>query len=287
MTEKKPDWLKVRYNQEAIDEVAELMRDLNLNTVCKEANCPNLGECYRKHTATFMILGSICTRNCRFCNVCCGRPMPPNPQEPENVAKAVKHLHLKHVVLTCSTRDDLPDGGARQFANTVNAIRELCPHTTVETLISDMKGDRNSLDIVLEVKPDVLNHNVETVKELQKEIRPQAGYESSLGVLRYCKDKAPEMRVKTGFMVGLGETEEQINVLLDDVLDTGCDILTIGQYLQPTPAHYPVARYATPEDFARYKEIALSKGFKHVASAPLARSSYRGWEALEYIHDLY
>lgn len=287
MTEKKPDWLKVRYNQEAIDEVAELMRDLNLNTVCKEANCPNLGECYRKHTATFMILGSICTRNCRFCNVCCGRPMPPNPQEPENVAKAVKHLHLKHVVLTCSTRDDLPDGGARQFANTVNAIRELCPHTTVETLISDMKGDRNSLDIVLEVKPDVLNHNVETVKELQKEIRPQAGYESSLGVLRYCKDKAPEMRVKTGFMVGLGETEEQINVLLDDVLDTGCDILTIGQYLQPTPAHYPVARYATPEDFARYKEIALAKGFKHVASAPLARSSYRAWEALEDIHDLY
>lgn len=287
MTEKKPDWLKVRYNQEAIDEVAELMRDLNLNTVCKEANCPNLGECYRKHTATFMILGSICTRNCRFCNVCCGRPMPPNPQEPENVAKAVKHLHLKHVVLTCSTRDDLPDGGARQFANTVNAIRELCPHTTVETLISDMKGDRNSLDIVLEVKPDVLNHNVETVKELQKEIRPQAGYESSLGVLRYCKDKAPEMRVKTGFMVGLGETEEQINVLLDDVLDTGCDILTIGQYLQPTPAHYPVTRYATPEDFARYKEIALAKGFKHVASAPLARSSYRAWEALEDIHDLY
>ena len=287
MIEKKPDWLKVRYNQEAIDEVAELMRDLNLNTVCKEANCPNLGECYRKHTATFMILGSICTRNCRFCNVCCGRPMPPNPQEPENVAKAVKHLHLKHVVLTCSTRDDLPDGGARQFANTVNAIRELCPHTTVETLISDMKGDRNSLDIVLEVKPDVLNHNVETVKELQKEIRPQAGYESSLGVLRYCKDKAPEMRVKTGFMVGLGETEEQINVLLDDVLDTGCDILTIGQYLQPTPAHYPVARYATPEDFSRYKEIALAKGFKHVASAPLARSSYRAWEALEDIHDLY
>jgi lipoyl synthase len=287
MIEKKPDWLKVRYNQEAIDEVAELMRDLNLNTVCKEANCPNLGECYRKHTATFMILGSICTRNCRFCNVCCGRPMPPNPQEPENVAKAVKHLHLKHVVLTCSTRDDLTDGGARQFANTVNAIRELCPHTTVETLISDMKGDRNSLDIVLEVKPDVLNHNVETVRELQKEIRPQAGYESSLGVLRYCKDKAPEMRVKTGFMVGLGETEEQINVLLDDVLDTGCDILTIGQYLQPTPAHYPVARYATPEDFARYKEIALAKGFKHVASAPLARSSYRAWEALEDIHDLY
>lgn len=285
LTEKKPDWLKVRYNQEAIDEVAELMKELNLNTVCKEANCPNLGECYRKHTATFMILGSICTRNCRFCNVTCGRPMPPSEEEPENVAKAVKHLHLKHVVLTCSTRDDLPDGGANQFAKTVKAIRAMCPYTTVETLISDMKGNKDSLDIVLESKPDVLNHNVETVKELQKAIRPQAGYESSLGVLRYCKEKMPDMRVKTGFMVGLGETEEQIETLLDDVLATGCDILTIGQYLQPTPRHYPLARYATPEDFARYKEIALAKGFKHVASAPLARSSYRAWEALEDVHN--
>ena len=232
-----------------------------------------------------MILGSICTRNCRFCNVTCGKPMPPSEEEPENVAKAVKHLHLKHVVLTCSTRDDLPDGGANQFAKTVKAIRAMCPYTTVETLISDMKGNKDSLDIVLESKPDVLNHNVETVKELQKAIRPQAGYESSLGVLRYCKEKMPDMRVKTGFMVGLGETEEQIETLLDDVLATGCDILTIGQYLQPTPKHYPLARYATPEDFARYKEIALAKGFKHVASAPLARSSYRAWEALEDVHN--
>ena len=165
LTDKKPDWLKVRFNQEATDEVAELMKELNLNTVCKEANCPNLGECYRKHTATFMILGSICTRNCKFCNVTCGKPMPPSEQEPENVAKAVKHLHLKHVVLTCSTRDDLADGGAQQFAKTVNAIRAICPHTTVETLISDMKGNRDSLDTILAAKPDVLNHNIETVKE--------------------------------------------------------------------------------------------------------------------------
>ena len=194
-------------------------------------------------------------------------------------------MHLKHVVLTCSTRDDLADGGAQQFAKTVNAIRAICPHTTVETLISDMKGNRDSLDTILAAKPDVLNHNIETVKELQKSIRPQAGYESSLGVLRYCKEKMPNMRVKTGFMVGLGETEEQIETLLDDVLATGCDILTIGQYLQPTPKHYPLARYATPEDFVRYKEIALAKGFKHVASAPLARSSYRAWEALEDVHN--
>ncbi len=285
--ERKPDWLKVKYNQEAISEVAELMRDLRLNTVCREANCPNLGECYRRHTATFMILGSICTRNCRFCNVCTGRPAPPDPEEPENVARASAKLHLKHVVLTCSTRDDLPDGGAEQFAKTVRAIRRLCPGTTVETLISDMKGDPASLDIVLSESPDVLNHNVETVKELQKAVRPQAAYERSLGVLRYCKEKQPKIRVKTGFMVGLGETEEQIGRLMDDVLETGCDILTIGQYLQPSPAHYPVSRYATPEDFRRYKELALSKGFRYVASAPLARSSYRAIEALEDVHGIY
>lgn len=285
--EKKPEWLKVRYNQEAVNEVAALMRDLKLNTVCKEANCPNLGECYRKHTSTFMILGSNCTRNCKFCNVTCGKPEPVDPEEPMNVALAAKKLNLRHVVLTCSTRDDLPDGGAEQFAKTVRAIREVCPGTTVETLISDMKGDPASLDIVIASHPEVLNHNVETVKELQSVVRSKATYERSLGVLRYCKEKDPTILTKTGFMVGLGETEEQIDRLLDDILETGCDILTIGQYLQPSPQHYPLARYATPEDFARYKELALQKGFRHVASAPLARSSYRAWEALEDVHDLY
>ena len=285
--EKKPEWLKVRYNQDAVNEVAELMRDLKLNTVCKEANCPNLGECYRKHTSTFMILGSICTRNCRFCNVTTGHPLPPDPEEPMNVAKAAKKLGLRHVVLTCSTRDDLPDGGAEQFAKCVRAIREVCPGTTVETLISDMKGNTDALDIVIAAHPEVLNHNVETVKELQSAVRPQARYERSLEVLRYCKQKDPTLLTKTGFMVGLGETEEQISALMDDILDTGCDILTIGQYLQPSPQHYPLARYATPEDFARYKEMALAKGFRHVASAPLARSSYKAWEALEDVHDLY
>lgn len=285
--EKKPEWLKVRYNQEAVNEVAALMRDLKLNTVCKEANCPNLGECYRKHTSTFMILGSNCTRNCKFCNVTCGKPEPVDPEEPMNVALAAKKLNLRHVVLTCSTRDDLPDGGAEQFAKTVRAIREVCPGTTVETLISDMKGDPASLDIVIASHPEVLNHNVETVKELQSVVRSKATYERSLGVLRYCKEKDPTILTKTGFMVGLGETEEQIDRLLDDILETGCDILTIGQYLQPSPQHHPLARYATPEDFARYKELALQKGFRHVASAPLARSSYRAWEALEDVHDLY
>ena len=285
--ERKPEWLRVRYNREAVEEVAELMRDLKLNTVCKEANCPNLGECYRKHTATFMILGSVCTRNCRFCNVATGRPLPPDPDEPDNVALAAKKLGLRHVVLTCSTRDDLADGGAEQFSRTVRAVRRECPGATVETLISDMKFNTDALDVVIASHPDVLNHNVETVKELQKAVRPQAGYERSLGVLRYCKEKDPSLLTKTGFMVGLGETEEQISVLMDDILATGCDILTIGQYLQPSPEHYPLARYATPEDFARYKELALSKGFRHVASAPLARSSYRAWEVMEDVHDLY
>lgn len=279
--ERKPEWLKVRYNQEAVDEVAALMKELNLNTVCKEANCPNLGECYRKHTATFMILGSQCTRNCRFCNVTSGHPLPPDRSEPENVAAAAKKLGLRHVVLTCPTRDDLPDGGAEQFARTVRAIRGACPGTTVETLISDMKMNTDALDVVIAAHPEVLNHNVETVEELQKAVRPQADYRRSLDVLRYCKEKDPTLLTKTGFMVGLGETEEQIGRLMDDALAAGCDILTIGQYLQPTPDHYPLARYATPEDFARYKDMALQKGFRYVASAPLARSSYRAWEALE------
>lgn len=285
--ERKPGWLKVRYNQEAVEEVARLMGELKLNTVCREANCPNLGECYRKHTATFMILGSVCTRNCRFCDVKPGRPLPPDPEEPENVAAAARRLGLRHVVLTCPTRDDLPDGGAEQFAKTVRAIRKVCPGATVETLISDMKMNTAALDAVIEARPEVLNHNVETVKELQGDVRPQADYRRSLDVLRYCKEKDGTLLTKTGFMVGLGETEEQIEVLMDDALAAGVDILTIGQYLQPSPEHHPLARYASPEDFARYREKALAKGFRYVASAPLARSSYKAWEALEGVHDLH
>ena len=285
--ERKPEWLRVRYNQEAVAEVAQLLGELRLNTVCKEANCPNLGECYRKHTATFMILGSQCTRNCRFCSVTPGHPQPPDPEEPENVAAAAKKLGLRHVVLTCPTRDDLPDGGAEQFAQTVRAIRRACPGATVETLISDMQMNTAALAAVIEARPEVLNHNVETVRALQEAVRPQADYERSLAVLRYCKEKDAALLTKTGFMVGLGETEEQIGELMDDVLAAGCDILTIGQYLQPSPEHYPLDRYASPEDFARYKEMALDKGFRYVASAPLARSSYKAWEALEGVHDLH
>lgn len=286
--ERKPDWLKVRYNQGAVDEVAALMKDLKLNTVCKEANCPNLGECFRRHTATFMLLGSHCTRNCHFCNVEHARPDPVDPREPENVALAAKKLGLRHVVLTCVTRDDLPDGGAEQFAKTVRAIRRVCPGTTVETLISDFQGDPAALRTVLEAKPEVLNHNVETVEPLYPAVRPQAQYRRSLELLRRCKEFDPTVLTKTGFMVGLGETEEQIAALMDAIRAVDCDILTIGQYLQPTAAHYPLARYATLEEFERYRRMATDKGFRFVASAPLARSSYRAWEVLqEGGHDLY
>lgn len=285
--ERKPDWLKVRYNQEAVNEVTELLAELNLNTVCKEANCPNMGECYKKRTATFMILGNICTRNCRFCNVTSGHPLAPDPDEPVNVARAAREMHLKHVVITCSTRDDLPDGGAKQFADTVKAIREYCKFTTVEVLISDMKMNTKALDLVVESHPEVLNHNLETVKRLQKIVRPQAAYERSLDVLRYCKEKDPSIFTKTGLMVGLGESDEEIYELMDDVLETGCDILTIGQYLQPTPHHHPLDRYVSPKMFEHYKSVALAKGFRHVASAPLARSSYKAWEVLEETYDIH
>ncbi len=279
--ERKPEWLKVEYSAQAVNEVSSLMKELKLNTVCNEANCPNLGECFGKHTATFMILGSHCTRNCTFCNVTHARPEPVDPCEPKNLAEAVKKLGLKHVVITQVTRDDLPDGGASQFAACLQEIHSKCPSTTVEVLISDMKGETESLDVILEAKPDVLNHNVETVKELYSSVRPQANYLRSLEVLKYCKQKAPDILTKTGFMVGLGETQEQIEILMDDLLKVNCDILTIGQYLQPSAKHYPLVKYVTPEEFKALKEIALKKGFKYVASDPLVRSSYRAAEALK------
>jgi len=279
--ERKPEWLKVRYNREAVEEVARLMKDLKLNTVCREADCPNLGECFRKHTATFMILGAHCTRNCRFCNVACDRPDPVDPDEPAHVAEAAKRLGLRHVVVTSVTRDDLPDGGAAHFAAVIRALRDACPGATVEVLIPDLKMDTAALDTVLDARPDVLNHNVETVKSLYAAVRPQAVYERSLDVLRYCRQSCPDMLVKTGFMVGLGETEEEIDALMDDILETGCDILTIGQYLQPSREHAPLRRYVTPQEFDAYREKALRKGFRYCASTPLVRSSYRAAEALD------
>ena len=278
---KKPDWLKVSYDSESAKEIAQMMKDLKLNTVCQEANCPNIGECFKRHTATFMILGSQCTRNCRFCNVSCGKPSDPDPEEPMHVAEVAKKLNLKHVVVTQVTRDDLPDGGAAHMAATVRAIKELNPGSTVEVLISDLKGSEEALKTVLDSHPDVMNHNVEMVKELYRDVRPQAIYERSLKVLSDSKKFAPDILTKTGFMLGLGETDEQVYTLMDDIHETGCDILTISQYLRPSNEHWELKRYITPEEFAHFKEVALEKGFLYVASGPLVRSSYRAAEALD------
>ena len=281
--QKKPDWLRVPYNPGAVEEMASLLGELGLCTVCTEASCPNLGECYRRHTATFMILGSHCTRNCRFCDVRCGKGEAPDPAEPEKIALAAKKLGLRHVVITCVTRDDLPDGGAGHFAAVVRALRKQCPGAAVELLISDLQGSEAALDTVLESKPDVLGHNMETVKRLYPAVRPQAIYERSLKVLSYCKRQLPSVYTKTGFMVGLGEDDEEIGELMDDILKTGCDILTVSQYLQPSKEHAPLRRYVTPEEFEGYKRLALAKGFRHAVSTPLTRSSYLASEAFDEI----
>jgi lipoic acid synthetase len=276
-----PEWLKVNYNKEAVSEVNEIMAKLKLNTVCNEANCPNLGECFKKHTATFMILGSNCTRHCRFCNVSHEHVDEVDPQEPQHLAEAVKELGLKHVVITSVTRDDLEDGGARHFANTIEAVRKVNSNTTIEVLIPDLKGDHNSIDIVIDANPDVINHNVETVKSLYSKVRPEADYDRSLNVIKYVKEKAPHIITKTGIMVGLGETDEEVYKVMDDSLNVGCDIFTVGQYLRPSDKHIEMKEYVTPEKFEEYKRVGQEKGFKYIASSPLVRSSYKAEEALK------
>ncbi|MGL4911848.1 MAG: lipoyl synthase [Romboutsia sp.] len=278
---KKPEWLRVKFSYEESKEVAELMNNLSLNTVCKEANCPNLCECYKKKTATFMIMGSQCTRNCRFCNVTHGETENIDENEPGNVAKAIKELGLRHAVITSVTRDDLSDCGANHFAKTIKAVRELNPNTTIEVLIPDLKGIEKNLDIVIEANPDVINHNMETIKELYDKVRPEAIYERSLKVLDYVKKTAPHILTKTGIMVGLSESDEEVYSLMDDVLKVGCDIFTIGQYLRPTKEHIEVYEYVNPETFDEYKRVGIEKGFKYIASSPLVRSSYRAEEALK------
>lgn len=280
-SKRKPDWLRVKYNSEETKEVASMMKELSLNTVCKEASCPNLCECYKKRTATFMIMGSQCTRNCRFCNVTHGKPSELDINEPMNVAKAVKELNLSHAVITSVTRDDLDDCGAKHFADTINAVKELNPNTTVEVLIPDLKGIKENLDIVINANPHVINHNVETVKYLYDKVRPEAIYERSVDVLKYVKEKAPHILSKTGIMVGLGETGEQVYEVMDDVLAVGCDIFTIGQYLRPSKQHIEIQEYVTPEKFEEYRLKGIEKGFKYIASSPLVRSSYRAEEAIK------
>ena len=251
---RKPDWLRIDLNKgRSLNYVKEILSRFSLNTVCEEANCPNRMECFSKKTATFMILGSQCTRNCRFCNVTHGTPQPVDPEEPDKVAKAAAELELKHVVVTSVTRDDLPDGGARHFSRVIKAIKSLSSDTVVEVLIPDFRGSFAALETVVKAKPEVLNHNIETVPRLYPEVRPAAIYERSLELLSRVKSIDGSMLTKSGIMVGLGEKEEEVFRVFNDLRSAGCDFLTIGQYLAPSAGHYPVAEYISPEIFKMYK----------------------------------
>jgi len=274
---KKPDWLRVPYyDSEASDHMTELLKEFDLNTVCVEANCPNRLECFSKKTATFMILGTNCTRKCSFCNVNHGVPIPVDDNEPSRIAAAVKLLGLKYIVITSVTRDDLPDGGSKQFSQVVRAIKESTPETMIEVLIPDLQ----SIKVLTDQKPAVISHNVETVESLYTAIRPEADYMRSLEVLSIVKQLDPTIHTKSGMMLGLGETRNEVLKTFDDLLDAGCEFLTIGQYLSPGRDHYPVAEYIAPQVFMEYGEIAKDKGFRYVASAPFVRSSYNAEKAL-------
>ena len=281
-TMQKPDWLRVRYSDaENRETVEKILESLNLNTVCREAHCPNYLECFANKTATFIILGTNCTRNCRFCNVSYDTPSPIDLNEPENIATAVKELELQYVVVTSVTRDDLPDGGAGHFAKVIRAIKKHSPRAAIEVLIPDFGGNLDALKIVTDAHPAVISHNMETVKSLYNDVRPEAEYKRSLDLLKSIKSFNNDIRSKSGIMVGLGETKEQVCELFDDLREVGCEFLTIGQYLAPTKAHFPIKEYIEPSQFDEYGKIAKAKGFEFVASAPLVRSSYHASEALK------
>jgi len=284
-TSRKPEWLKVRLSTNRhFTELKEIMRSQTLHTVCEEARCPNIYECWSHRTATFMILGDICTRACRFCAVKTGLPTELDWAEPERVADAVEAMGLKHVVVTSVARDDLRDGGAGIFAATIRAIRKRNPLCSVEVLIPDFLGNWDALQVVMEARPDILNHNVETVRRLSDQLRRAAKYDRSLELLRRAKEMQPHIPTKSSIMVGVGETWEEILETMDDLRAVNCDILTIGQYLQPTKDHYPLVSYYTPEEFAQLKEEGLKRGFRHVESGPLVRSSYHAHEQVQSMH---
>jgi lipoic acid synthetase len=271
----RPDWLRVRFpTGPNYLELKDLIRSRSLHTVCEEAHCPNIGECWENRTATFMILGRVCTRACRFCAITTGVPVGVDEDEPERVADAVTQMGLRHAVVTSVARDDRPDGGASGFAETIRAIRRRNPDCTVEVLIPDFAGSRESLQIVMDARPDILNHNLETVRRLQRRVRAKAFYERTLEVLQRAKEMQPSGLTKSGIMLGLGETREEIGETLRDLRDVACDIVTIGQYLRPSEFHLPIARYVTPTEFAELKAEGLALGFRHVESGPLVRSSY-------------
>lgn len=283
---KKPDWLKIKLgdprNQNA---VLELIDGLNLHTVCQEAECPNIFECWTDKTATFMLGGDTCTRHCGFCAVNKGKPLDLDPMEPTHVAEAVRHLGLAHTVITSVNRDDLPDGGSMHWAETIIRVRELNPECKVEVLIPDFNGDEAALNNVLQARPDVLNHNTETIARLYRRVRPDAAYEQSMELLgraaRWRDVEQPDMFTKSGIMVGLGEEFEEVVDLMRDLRKVSCDIMTIGQYLQPYDKRLPVERYVTPAEFAEWKKIGEAMGFKHVESSPLTRSSYHARQQAE------
>jgi len=282
---RKPEWLKIKLNtNEQYTGLKKMMREKKLHTVCEEAKCPNIHECWAvRRTATFMILGSICTRACRFCAVQTGLPTELDWAEPERVAESVEQMGLKHVVITAVARDDLKDGGAAVFAETVRAIRRRNPFCSIEVLPSDMKGVSDNLKTLMDAKPDILNHNIETVRRLTPRVRARATYERSLEFLRRSKEMNPAIPTKSSIMIGLGETKEEIIETMDDLRSNDVDIMTIGQYLQPTKHHLKVEKYWSPEEFAELKIIAMSKGFSHCEAGPLVRSSYHADEQVDAV----
>lgn len=276
---RKPEWIRVKApTSKTYQETRKIMRDNNLSTVCEEAACPNIGECWAKKHATMMIMGEICTRACSFCNVATGKPNPLDPFEPTNVAAAVAKLGLQHVVITSVDRDDLDDGGAAHFAEVIRATREMSPGTTIEILTPDFLRKEGALEVVVAARPDVFNHNLETVPRLYGEVRPGARYFHSLRLLDQVKRIDPTIFTKSGIMVGLGEGKEEVLQVMDDLRAADVDFMTIGQYLQPTPKHHVIDRFVTPDEFDHYKKMALAKGFLVVSSSPLTRSSYHADE---------
>jgi lipoyl synthase len=279
----KPDWLRVKAPQwERVGNVKEILRDLALNTVCEEASCPNIGECFQAGTATFLIMGPACTRACPYCDIDFEKkPQALDPTEPTRLAEAVRRMNLNHVVITSVNRDDLPDGGASQFVRCIQAVRTVSPKTTIEVLIPDLCGNWQALEIILQAAPEVLNHNTETIKRLYRRVRPQGDYERTLELLQRSRQIAPAIYTKSGIMVGLGETDAEIRQVMQDLRAVDCDILTIGQYLQPSNKHLQVNDFITPEQFAAWQKFGEELGFLQVVSSPLTRSSYHAEQVRE------
>ena len=282
LPERKPSWLKVKApGGPNYLRLKQLMRSLDLHTVCEEAHCPNVGECWEHGAATFMILGDVCTRNCAYCAVAHGRPPKYDPAEPERVGEAVAEMQLRHAVITSVDRDDLPDYGAWAFAETIRQIRQRLPECSVEVLVPDFQGDEDAIRAVLEARPDIYNHNTETVPRLYKKCRPGGRYPRVMDIFRFVKATAPDIPTKTGIILGMGETNEEVVKVMHDLRAVDVDILTLGQYLRPSDSHIALDRYVTPEEFKMLRQVGMDLGFRHVESGPLVRSSYHAWEQVQ------